>query len=182
MVLFARQSGSNCPNCQILLDNWNHLVGQLEPLCRRNKTTACCIPLMSGDKFVPTVCPITPIFLDHFYLFVSKIFWYAWTNILIKVKWSWHWHWKNQRIWKLKKKKVRNQFFRWFYHSDLLYIRNINIYVIPNTSKTPLKSELALTFSLMTIGFLCLHTDKPWAFSLTHLLVAYGGCPTRRWW
>ena len=39
MVLFARQSGSNCPNGQILSDNWNHLVGELEPPCRRIGTT-----------------------------------------------------------------------------------------------------------------------------------------------
>ena len=51
VVLFARQSGSNCPNsvgqleppCRAigttLSDNWNHLVGQLEPPCQTIGTT-----------------------------------------------------------------------------------------------------------------------------------------------
>ena len=37
VVLFARQSGSNCPNGQILSDNWNHLIGQLEPPCQESR-------------------------------------------------------------------------------------------------------------------------------------------------
>ena len=39
VVLFARQSGSNCLIGQILSDNWNHLVGQLEPPIRTIGTT-----------------------------------------------------------------------------------------------------------------------------------------------
>ena len=39
VVLFAQQSGSNCLNVLILTDNWNHLVGQMEPPGHTNENT-----------------------------------------------------------------------------------------------------------------------------------------------
>ena len=49
VVLFARQSGSNCQNVQISSDNWNHLVGIGTTLGKGAKKNLKCKLFLRGE-------------------------------------------------------------------------------------------------------------------------------------
>ena len=121
------QSGSNCPIELILSHNINHFFCAKNTVWSQFSDNVVLILLMTKifqvmwtTKYLcfVIVCP-----------FVLKIIWYVWTNILMQVKEIDIETWEIKGYDISKKKEVRNLVFRWFYHSDLLYLFLLYVFI-----------------------------------------------------